>query len=150
MTVKEKIQTMFPSREGVPAEFLPEFPVTQNEYLINGEMRSWKGEMQEVLSPVCLRPAGASARSSSAAIPCMTEKESLEALDAAAAAYDNGNGEWPSMPVEERIGCLEKLHAHDEGETGGDHKPLDVGDRQVVRRQRQGVRPHQSNTWLKR
>jgi glyceraldehyde-3-phosphate dehydrogenase (NADP+) len=107
MTVKEKIQAMFPTRESIPAEFLPEFPITQNEYLLNGEMPVWKGEVQEVLSPVCLQTGQGLRQAVVGSYPLMTEKESLQALEAAATAYDNGSGAWPAMSVSERIGCLE-------------------------------------------
>jgi glyceraldehyde-3-phosphate dehydrogenase (NADP+) len=35
--------------------------------------------------------------------PSLTEKEALEALDAALKAYDNGVGAWPTTSVAERI-----------------------------------------------
>jgi glyceraldehyde-3-phosphate dehydrogenase (NADP+) len=41
--------------------------------------------------------------------PSLTELESLEALDAAVRAYDNGRGEWPTMPVERRISHIEQF-----------------------------------------
>ena len=41
--------------------------------------------------------------------PVMEETQSDEALDAAVAAYDNGRGEWPTMPVADRIDCMQDL-----------------------------------------
>src|SRR4029078_2318361 len=41
--------------------------------------------------------------------PVMGEAESDQALDAAVAAYDNGRGEWPTMPVADRIDCMQDL-----------------------------------------
>jgi glyceraldehyde-3-phosphate dehydrogenase (NADP+) len=35
------------------------------------------------------------------------EKEAMLALDAAVTAYNHGRGEWPMMPVSERIKCME-------------------------------------------
>jgi len=107
MTVKEKIQDLFPRENDLPGEYSPAFPVAQHEYLIGGELRRWKGEMQEVLSPVCIRSGQGTSRKPIGSYPLMTEKESLQALDAAVAAYDNGSGEWPAMPVEARIRRLE-------------------------------------------
>jgi glyceraldehyde-3-phosphate dehydrogenase (NADP+) len=107
MTVKDQIQAMFPVKEAVPAEYLLPFPITQNEYLINGEILAWKGEMQEVISPICLRAGQGTLPTRIGSYPLMTEKESLLALDAAVAAFDNGNGAWPSLSVSERIRCLE-------------------------------------------
>ena len=40
-------------------------------------------------------------------VPNLTEKEALQALDAACAAYDKGQGEWPTMKVADRIACME-------------------------------------------
>ena len=39
----------------------------------------------------------------------LTPKESLEALDAAVAAWGNGAGEWPQMSLSSRIACMEKF-----------------------------------------
>ncbi|MDH8650067.1 aldehyde dehydrogenase family protein, partial [Klebsiella pneumoniae] len=33
--------------------------------------------------------------------------EAKVALDAAVAAYDSGRGEWPTMTVAQRIGCMQ-------------------------------------------
>lgn len=103
MTVQEKIKALFPRENEIPAGCTPVFPVTQREYLLNGEIRQWKGEMQEVLSPICILTEQGVRQKVVGSYPLMTEKESLEALEAAAAAYNDGNGEWPSMPVGERI-----------------------------------------------
>jgi glyceraldehyde-3-phosphate dehydrogenase (NADP+) len=39
--------------------------------------------------------------------PLLTETESMEALHAAHAAFDNGSGLWPSMATEQRTRCFE-------------------------------------------
>lgn len=109
MNLQETIRNIFPEEKGVPAEFMPPFPIIQKEYLVNGEIRTWNGEMQDVLSPVCLKTATGLEQKLIGRYPTLTEKESLEALEAASAAYDNGKGEWPSMPVEERIRRVERL-----------------------------------------
>ncbi|MBN2078610.1 MAG: NADP-dependent glyceraldehyde-3-phosphate dehydrogenase [Spirochaetes bacterium] len=109
MSLPEAIMNMFPDEKDVPAEFIPQFPIIQKEYLINGEVRTWDGEMQEVRSPVCLKTDGVLEQKLIGRYPVLTEKEALDALEAATAAYDNGRGEWPSIPVEERIGHVEKL-----------------------------------------
>jgi glyceraldehyde-3-phosphate dehydrogenase (NADP+) len=43
--------------------------------------------------------------------PLMTETEALAVLAAAAAAYDNGRGAWPTMTVSERIRCVQSFAA---------------------------------------
>ena len=109
MASTDKISSIFPERGGIPAEYLPAFPIIQKEYLVNGEIRTWNGEMQEVLSPICLNAGDGLEQQVIGRYPLFTAKEALEALDAAVAAYDSGRGRWPTLPVEERIRCLEKF-----------------------------------------
>lgn len=95
----------FPSAAEIPAAWRLARPVAQSEYLCDGEIRSWQGPSQEALSPVCLR--GSSGGDPQPAVvghyPLLTERESLEALEAASRAYDAGRGRWPTLPVAERI-----------------------------------------------
>ena len=42
-------------------------------------------------------------------VPELTKNEALEALDAASNAYNNGQGDWPTMKVGDRIACMEKF-----------------------------------------
>jgi glyceraldehyde-3-phosphate dehydrogenase (NADP+) len=109
MNLQESINTIFPELKDIPAEFIPPFPIIQKEYLVNGEIRTWNGEMQDVYSPVCLKTGTGIEQKLIGRYPTLTEKESLEALEAASAAYDNGKGQWPAMKVEERIRHVEKL-----------------------------------------
>ncbi|MGL1386122.1 aldehyde dehydrogenase family protein, partial [Vibrio parahaemolyticus] len=41
--------------------------------------------------------------------PVCTEKEAMEALEAAVTAYNHGRGEWPTMSVANRIKCVEEF-----------------------------------------
>lgn len=109
MNLQESIQCIFPEQKNIPAEYIPSFPIIQKEFLINGEIRTWNGEMQDVYSPVCLKTGTGVERMLIGGYPVLTEKESLDALNAASAAYNNGKGQWPAMKVEERIRCVEKL-----------------------------------------
>ncbi len=97
----EGMKNLFPARmEDVPEEFrLPEF-VDQREYLVNGELRVWRGDFQDVISPIGM---ASQEGSRIGRYPLLTEHEALEALEAARNAYDNGRGEWPTCGVEERI-----------------------------------------------
>jgi glyceraldehyde-3-phosphate dehydrogenase (NADP+) len=70
-----------------------------SKYLIGGTLHDWKGAMQEVRSPLFDGILGYT--------PLLTPKESLEALEAAVKAYDNGFGKWPTMSTEERISKVE-------------------------------------------
>ncbi|MBP7736776.1 MAG: NADP-dependent glyceraldehyde-3-phosphate dehydrogenase [Spirochaetes bacterium] len=109
MNLQEAVRNIFPDQKDVPAELLLPFPIIQKEYLVNGEIRTWNGEMQDVYSPVCLKTEKGVEQKLIGRYPTLTEKESLEALEAAKAAFNNGKGEWPSMPVAERIRRIEKL-----------------------------------------
>jgi glyceraldehyde-3-phosphate dehydrogenase (NADP+) len=43
------------------------------------------------------------------------EKEGLEAVEAADAAYNNGQGLWPTMSVKDRIKCMTRFVIQMEG-----------------------------------
>jgi glyceraldehyde-3-phosphate dehydrogenase (NADP+) len=109
MAIQKTIETIFPTLEEIPEESrIPEL-VEQREYVINGRMDRWEGPTQEVYSPVCVRTAAGHERVRIGSFPLMTEKEALSALDAAASAYDNGRGAWPTMTVGQRIEHVQRL-----------------------------------------
>jgi len=109
MSISEKIRSIFSEEDKIPEEFRLKSPVFQKEYLVNGELRIWDGAMQEVRSPIWLKtPAGLSQKVVGG-YPLLTEKEALDALSAAANAYRSGRGVWPTMPVCERIKCVEEF-----------------------------------------
>ena len=103
MKLRQSIRAIFPDEEQVPEAFLFNIPTTQDQFLVNGELRHWDGPTQEVLSPVCVRTASGLLQKCIGRYPVLTEKESLEALSAAIEAYDNGRGLWSTMSVGERI-----------------------------------------------
>lgn len=70
-------------------------------WLADGELRTWTGATQEVVSFVEPKSLGRH--------PKLGEREALEALDAAVRAYGSGLGAWPAMPVEERIGYVQEF-----------------------------------------
>jgi glyceraldehyde-3-phosphate dehydrogenase (NADP+) len=111
MSIEEKVEEIFPSEEDIPEDFRLKEPVEQKEYLINGELKIWSGAMQEVLSPVFVKRQAGILQEVVGRYPLLTEKEALEALDAAVAAYDNGRGIWSMMPVTERIRHIEDFAA---------------------------------------
>jgi glyceraldehyde-3-phosphate dehydrogenase (NADP+) len=77
--------------------------VNQSEYLINGELRTWKGDTHPVLSPICTNIDGEIKQKQIGYYPLLTKEEALNALESAVDAYDHGRGEWPLMSVSERI-----------------------------------------------
>lgn len=109
--MKQTVDSIFPSYEEIPEQYRLKSPVEQSEYLINGEIFSWKGESQKVFSPVLVRK-GNEFDSYIGSYPLMGEKEAMLALDAASMAYNSGKGEWPSMGIEERIECMKNFVFH--------------------------------------
>ncbi len=101
------LERIFYRDEDIPEEYaLPE-QIDQREFLSNGEMLPWSGQVSEVFSPVCVKTKDGLQRKRIGSYPVCTEKESMEALDAAVKAYDNGRGAWPTMSVADRIACVE-------------------------------------------
>src|SRR5688572_2064675 len=102
------LDSIFKEENSIPAEYsMPE--IHQKTYLLNGELVNWDGPVAEVYSPVCVLTPDGPKKKLLGSIPNTTPKESLEALAAAEAAYDNGLGEWPTMSVEGRIKCMQKF-----------------------------------------
>lgn len=111
MNVREKLASIFPTPADVPERHRLTAPIEQRDYLINGEIRHWEGPTQDVLSPICLQSAGGPERVRIGSFPLINAEDALAALDAAAAAYDNGRGHWPTMTVAERIGHVQRFAA---------------------------------------
>jgi glyceraldehyde-3-phosphate dehydrogenase (NADP+) len=83
--------------------------IHQREYLLNGALVPWNGPVTNIYSPVCIPTPEGLQKKLVGSIPNTTAKETMEALDAAVAAYDNGLGEWPTMSVEGRIKCMQQF-----------------------------------------
>ncbi|HEY1040614.1 MAG TPA: NADP-dependent glyceraldehyde-3-phosphate dehydrogenase [Bacteroidia bacterium] len=94
---------VFPTQEQIPANMLIGKQLDQKQYLVNGELKEWRGAVQEVFSPVCIKNGNALEKVRLGSFPVLGEKESFEALEAAQQAYNLGRGEWPTMPVKKRI-----------------------------------------------
>ncbi|UQD56619.1 NADP-dependent glyceraldehyde-3-phosphate dehydrogenase [Flavobacterium sp. K5-23] len=91
----------------IPEEFQIKELLNQNTYLVNGELKKWEGQTSPVFSTISSTEEYAPTILGS--IPFMGEKEALEAVDAAAAAYNNGQGLWPTMKVVDRIKCMQNF-----------------------------------------
>jgi len=108
MVTSDTLARLFPLEADIASEHALPAPIHQRSWLVNGELRTWSGTCKKVLSPVCVRLADGTLRQLEiGSYPVMGEKESDEALDAAVAAYDSGRGEWPKMPVADRIDCMQ-------------------------------------------
>jgi glyceraldehyde-3-phosphate dehydrogenase (NADP+) len=101
MQSDKKIESIFPA--DIPEEHRLAGPIEQNEYLIDGDLRHWDGPRLDVFSPVCVRAQNGLEQQRIGSYPRLTEKEALEALEAAARAYDHGRGKWPTMSIAGRI-----------------------------------------------
>jgi len=94
-------------------------PYTCDQYLVNGQLKKWKGATTEVYSTIYTpNSAGENAPTLLGTIPDMETESALEALDAAKMAFHRGQGLWPTMKVGERLKCMEnfveKMKAHRE------------------------------------
>ncbi|MEO5888848.1 MAG: NADP-dependent glyceraldehyde-3-phosphate dehydrogenase [Ferruginibacter sp.] len=103
------LTNIFPQLSDIPAEWQLNGFIEQREYLVNGEIKTWQGPMNEVVSPVSISTVTGLQKNIIGSTPLLTDKESLEALDAAVNAYQNGLGEWPTMSVANRIGHIEQF-----------------------------------------
>ncbi len=101
------LENIFPVIDQIPQQWKLSGFIEQREYLVNGELKIWDGPMNEVISPVSLNNGNTNEKNIIGNTPLLTEKESLEALDAAVAAYNNGTGIWPTMSVIDRITHVE-------------------------------------------
>jgi glyceraldehyde-3-phosphate dehydrogenase (NADP+) len=109
--MSQRLTNVFPAENDIPDQFRISQPIEQREYLINGEMKTWNGNLNPVLSPVFVKEADGYKQKVIGSTPLLTSKESLEALDAAVKAYDLGHGLWPTLSVTERIEHVEKFLA---------------------------------------
>lgn len=110
-SISELVSSIFPPPSSIPEHFKIKGPLEQREYLINGELKTWTGNLNPVLSPICLTENGVLKQQLIGHTPLLTTKESLEALDAAVKAYDLGRGLWPTMSVTQRIDHVERFLA---------------------------------------
>ncbi|MFN8313768.1 MAG: aldehyde dehydrogenase family protein, partial [Cyclobacteriaceae bacterium] len=103
------LSDLFPAEGSIPANAQLKEVIEQREYLINGELRRWTGDQNPVVSPVYVQQGDKLVQKVIGSTPLLTSVESLQALDAAVAAYDLGHGAWPLMTVSERIDHVERF-----------------------------------------
>ena len=103
------LANVFHSEDHIPEQFKISKPIEQREYLIDGELKVWHGNLNPVLSPVFINEGDKFVQKNIGSTPLLTTKESLAALDAAVSAYDLGHGDWPTKSVQARIEHVEKF-----------------------------------------
>ena len=109
--MSQLLNNVFPAEDAIPTQFKIGDSIEQREFLIDGELKTWTGNLNPVLSPVCIREGGKLKQQVIGYTPLLTSRESLEALEAAVRAYDLGHGLWPTMSVTERIEHVERFLA---------------------------------------
>jgi len=91
----------------IPNHFKIKETVTQDNYLVNGKLVSWKGDFSPVYSTISsdekYKPTLLGE------IPSLGKDQAIEALDSACQAFDNGKGLWPTMKVVDRIKAMESF-----------------------------------------
>lgn len=100
---------LFPEEGSIPEAYRLSAPIHQREMLIDGQMIPWTGTVQDVYSPVFVQTPQGLERLLIGSYPLAGQAEADAALEAAVKAFDNGRGEWPTMPIGERIACMEKF-----------------------------------------
>lgn len=103
----EKLKNLFPAMSAVPEHLRLSEPIVQREYLVGGQLRPWDGALEDGYSPIYLETEAGLEQQFIGSYPMLGEAEALEALDAAVAAYDHGQGEWATMSVEDRIHAIQ-------------------------------------------
>lgn len=93
--------------ENIPEEFKINSLIHQKTYLVNGELIPWKGDVSKVYSTISSTKEYKPTLLGT--IPNLTEKQALDALNAAYKAYNKGQGLWPTMSVADRIACMEEF-----------------------------------------
>ena len=90
----------------IPEQFQVK-PFRQETYLIDGELREWKGEFTNIYSTISSTEKYEHTLLGS--VPSLGENDALEALHSATEAYNKGKGLWPTMKVKDRISAMLKF-----------------------------------------
>src|SRR4051794_18251679 len=107
MQDEASLRGLFPREEEIPSEHRMLAPIHQTTTLLNGALVPVEGGVRKVFSPICVRDGDALRQLEIGSVPVGSLDEAAKALQAAVAAYDRGRGEWPTMTVAERIGCMQ-------------------------------------------
>lgn len=102
---------LFPEAGSIPAIHALDAYIEQREYLIDGELKQWPGELAPVWSPVFLKEQSGYKQKIIGSTPLLNAAEAMTALEAAVKAHDLGKGEWPMKSVADRIAHVEKFLA---------------------------------------
>ena len=101
--------SIFPFEKDVPPDMLKGIPVRRKDYLREGRVDNWRGPFREVTSPLLIRTVAGLSQKSIGSVPSMDEEASIGLLHEARKAFNNGRGEWPSLPAGERARRFEEF-----------------------------------------
>jgi glyceraldehyde-3-phosphate dehydrogenase (NADP+) len=90
--VPSSFDQLFPAADAIPEEAKLKMPVRQTSWLVNGELREWKGPFSKVVSPIYVRGAKGLEPVEVGSHPLLSKEAALEALEAAYNAYALGRG----------------------------------------------------------
>mmetsp|Transcript_72499 Transcript_72499/g.136961 ORF Transcript_72499/g.136961 Transcript_72499/m.136961 type:complete len:627 (+) Transcript_72499:66-1946(+) len=83
-------------------------PLVDGAFLfVKGQKAAWTGDVTEVTSPI-VDPATGN-RTVIGHVAALTEAEAAQAVEAAAAAWDGGQGEWPQKSLAARIAAVKRF-----------------------------------------
>ena len=92
----------------IPKKFQINEPISHTEFLINGKIGKWEGRTTKVISTLFC-DTYAKEPTLIGTTPLMDEASANQALDSAYKAFNQGQGNWPTMKVYERIRCMENF-----------------------------------------
>lgn len=107
----KELSSFFPEIHQIPDKFNLSDSVIKDKILLNGEMVSFTGDYENVISPVMIKSNGNYVNKLIGYAPLMNSEQALNALKSAKAAYNRGQGVWPTMKIENRIEHIEKFLA---------------------------------------
>lgn len=105
------VANIFPEVSSIPEAHKLDTYLEQREYLIEGELKTWTGDLAPVVSPVFVKEGSGYKQKIIGSTPLLTAAEAMNALEAAVKAHDLGKGEWPMMSVADRIAHVETFLA---------------------------------------
>jgi glyceraldehyde-3-phosphate dehydrogenase (NADP+) len=101
------LETLFPTKDAIPAEFRRKPDEAGLTLLIDGRSRRWDGPSEAIRSAVCVREAdGRLSQLELGPGALAGAQEGREAVEAAARVWAGGRGDWPRASAEERIACM--------------------------------------------
>ena len=100
---------MYFNFEKIPDHYKIKNEIVQNQFLVNGKLVNWSGDLSPVYSTISSSKKYNPTKLGE--IPSLGKKEAILALDSACDAFDNGKGIWPTMKVLDRIKAMENFVA---------------------------------------